>query len=262
MAADTAQKPLSAFEQEVRRIAESPERFKYPRRPFTARGSFIRRCEGCRMPRDFCICRYRTETHSKAEFWVLMHIEEVNKPTNTARLIGDTLPSTRVFPWQRMNPPLEFVELLKDERYQPFIIFPDDQPDYQHRVVQSYPAFREGEEKKTPVFILLDGTWRQARKMFRQSEYLQNLPVLPVRSNRKTRYQLRKPASDQHLCTAEVGIELLEMAGDREAAEVLENYFAVFNQGYAAARRQKQADLSEAMQWLLDYQSRNYKPSR
>lgn len=262
MAVDSPVKPLSAFEQEVRRIADAPERFHYPRRPFNARGSFIRRCEGCRMPRDFCICHYRTETQARAEFWVLMHIEEVNKPTNTARLIGDTLPSTRVFPWQRMNPPQEFVALLKDERYQPFIIFPDDQPDYQHRVVQDYPAARKQQQQKIPVFILLDGTWRQARKMFRQSDYLQELPVLPVKAKRKTSYQLRKPASEAHLCTAEVGIELLEMAGDKEAAEVLENYFAVFNQGYAAARRQKQADLSEAMQWLLDYQKGGYKPSR
>lgn len=259
---ETAPKPLSAFEQAVRRIAESPERFEHPRRPFTARGSFIKRCEGCRMPKDFCICRFRTETQASVEFWVLMHIEEVNKPTNTARLIGDTLPSTRVFPWQRMRPPEAFVELLKDERYQPFVIFPDDQPDYQQRVVQDYPAARAAQQEKIPAFILLDGTWRQARKMFRQSEYLQALPVLPVKSQRKTRYQLRKPACEAHLCTAEVGMELLEMAGDLEAAAVLENYFAVFNQGYAAARRQKQADLSEAMQWLLDYQQGHYRPSR
>ena len=254
--------PISAFEQEVRRIAAAPERFEYPRRPFTARGSLIKRCEGCRMPQEFCICRFRTETCARVEFWVLMHLEEINKPTNTARLIGDTLPATRVFAWQRKKPPGALLELLQDEGYQPFIIFPDDQPDYQHRVVHNYPAAREGQQGRKPVFILLDGTWRQARKMFRQSDYLQELPVLPIRSQRKTSYQLRKPASEAHLCTCEVGIELLNLAGDRQAARVLENYFTVFNQGYAAARRQRQADLSEAMQWLLDYQQNHRVASR
>lgn len=245
---------LSAFEQEVRRIAAAPERFAHPRRPFTARGSFVERCTGCRLPTQSCICAYRTPVDAGVEFWVLMHIEEVNKPTNTARLIGDTLPSTRVFPWQRTQPPQALLEALQDPRYYPLIIFPDDQADYQHRVT-SWPQVEAKLEGRIPVFLLLDGTWRQARKMFRQSAYLQDLPVLPVHSERTTRYQLRKPASEQHLCTAEVGIALLEMAAQTEAAQVLEQYFTVFNEGYGAARRQASADLNQAQAWLLAYQA-------
>lgn len=247
-------KPPSAFEQEVRRIAASPLRLTHPRREFKARGSFVLRCDGCRMPKDYCICQYRTEVASNAVFWVLMHTEEVNKPTNTARLIGDTLPETRVFPWFRMQPPEELLALLADPTYQPFIIFPDDQPDYLHRVVEFEPA-RQGQESRRPAFILLDGTWRQARRMFRKSPWLDHLPVLPLRTSQKTDYRLRKPASEQHLCTAEVGIELLKLAGDTHAAGVLQQYFTVFNQGYGAARHQRPTEeLTDAMQWLLDYQ--------
>ncbi|SFX70182.1 tRNA-uridine aminocarboxypropyltransferase [Marinospirillum alkaliphilum] len=252
MTADVPVPPPSAFEQEVRRIADSPRDF--PRRPFRARGSFVRRCDGCRMPKDYCICRFRTEVLASAQFWVLMHTEEVNKPTNTARLIGDTLADTRVFAWDRMQPPAELLALLQDPAYQPFIIFPDDQPDYQHRVVD-FTSARQGQEQRRPVFLLLDGTWRQARRMFRKSPWMDHLPVLPLRTEQKTDYRLRKPASEQHLCTAEVGIELLKLSGDLQAAEVLQQYFTVFNQGYGAARHQRPSGLTEAMQWLLDYQA-------
>ena len=244
----------SAFELEVRRVANNPDKEAYPRKEFKARGSFVTRCDACRMPRQYCICKFRTPVAAKAVFWVLMHTGEAYKPTNTARLIGDTLPETRVFGWDRTQPPQDFLDLLANPDYQPFLIFPDDQPDYQDRVV-NLPTARLGQEHRRPAFILLDGTWRQARRMFRKSPWLANLPVLPLHSTEKTDYRLRKAASEQHLCTAEVGVELLKLADDEVAAEVLSKYFKVFNQGYAAARHQKPGlELTDAMQWLVDYQ--------
>lgn len=244
----------SAFELEVRRVSINPMKEAYPRKAFKARGSFVTRCDACRMPRQYCICKFRTPVTAKAVFWVLMHTNEACKPTNTARLIGDTLTETRVFGWDRTQPPQAFLDLLADPTCQPFLIFPDDQPDYQDRVV-NLPTARLGNEHRRPAFILLDGTWRQARRMFRKSPWLANLPVLPLHSTQKTDYRLRKAASEAHLCTAEVGVELLKLAGDEVAAEVLGNYFKVFNQGYAAARHQKPGlELTDAMQWLVDYQ--------
>ncbi len=255
MTADTSEPAPSAFELEVRRVANNPNKEAYPRKAFNARGSFVTRCDACRMPRLYCLCKFRTPVESKAVFWVLMHSNEAYKPTNTARLIGDTLPETRVFEWNRTQPPQGFLDLLANPEYQPFLIFPDDQPDYQDRVV-NLPTARLGQEARRPAFILLDGTWRQARRMFRKSPWLADLPVLPLHSTEKTDYRLRKAASEEHLCTAEVGIELLKLVGEQNAAEVLGYYFKVFNQGYAAARHQKPTlELTDAMQWLVDYQS-------
>jgi DTW domain-containing protein YfiP len=90
---------------------------------------------------------------------------------------------------------------------------------------------------RMPVFIILDGTWRQCRRIFRKSPYLETLPVLPLATQRLTRYRLRKPAFAAHLCTAEVAAELLTQSGDVMAGEVLDDYFDVFNDSYAASRR-------------------------
>lgn len=203
-----------------------------PHRPFTARGSYVIRCEQCQLPRLNCLCPYKVEVQSHIRFWLVMHDLERYKPTNTGRLIKDCLADTEVFGWARTEPDALLLERLKDPRFAPFLVFPDDQPDYASRVVE----YQTPDDGRIPVFIILDGTWRQARRMFRHSPYLDSLPIVSLRTERLTRYRLRKPASAQHLCTAEVAAELLRQGGEEEAANVLDDYFDVFNESYAASR--------------------------
>lgn len=224
-----------------------------PRREFKARGSFVTRCAGCHLPVLNCLCPYRVTATSEARVWLLTHPLEHHKPTNTGRLIADVLPDTEVFTWYRTAPDQRLLALLADNRYAPFVIFPDDQPDYADRVVGMEAVTAAKEEYRTLVFIILDGTWRQARRIFRKSPYLDRLPVLPLATERLTRYRLRKPASAAHLCTAEVAIELLRQAGDGAATEVLDDYFDAFNDSYAASRRHEKLEApTAAMRRLLE----------
>lgn len=57
---------------------------------------------------------------------------------------------------------------------------------------------------KRPLFVLLDATWTEARKMFRKSPYLDALPVLSLTPAQLSRYRLRRSTRGEHLCTAEV----------------------------------------------------------
>lgn len=237
-------------------VAESrdpvSDRLRPPRREFKARGSFVERCPGCHLPALNCLCPYRVEAASRARVWLLTHPLEHHKPTNTGRLIRDVLPGTRVFTWYRVAPDATLLALLDDPAYAPFVIFPDDQPDYAHRVVGMEAVAEVQRDARIPIFILLDGTWRQARRIFRKSPYLDALPVLPLRSARLTRYRLRKPASQAHLCTAEVAAELLRQGGDVDAAGVLDDYFDAFNDSYAASRRFERLEApTAAMRRLL-----------
>ena len=78
---------------------------------------------------------------------------------------------------------------------------------------------------KPPLFIMLDGTWPEARKMFRKSPYLDNLPVISVDLSRLSAYRLREAQAEGQYCTAEVAIALLDMAGDTGAAAGLGEHF-------------------------------------
>ncbi|MFQ3790353.1 tRNA-uridine aminocarboxypropyltransferase [Halomonas sp. A29] len=227
-----------------------------PRREFKARGSFTERCAGCQLPVLNCLCPYQASAESEAQIWLITHPLEHFKPTNTGRLIHDVLPATEVFTWYRTAPDARLLALLDDPRFAPFVIFPDDQPDYAERVVGIEAVGEIKTNGRIPVFILIDGTWRQARRIFRKSPYLDRLPVLPLATTRLTRYRLRKPASQAHLCTAEVAAELLRQSGDVDAAQVLDDYFDAFNVSYDASRRYEKIEQpTPAMRRLLAYRA-------
>ena len=94
------------------------------------------------------------------------------------------------------------------------------------------PGIRAG---RTPLYVMLDGTWREARKMFR-SEYLQDLPVLGIEPEEGSRYQLREAVHKHQLCTAEVAAAVLALGGDLAAAQTLETYFETFRRHYIACK--------------------------
>lgn len=207
-----------------------------PRKPFVARGSGVLRCDGCRLPQEVCICDWRVKVPARCHFWLLTHRYELYKPTNTGRLILDSIEHTRMFEWSRTEPCAELLAALEDERYSPCLVFPAGE-DYQSRMIEDVNQDPRMPADRIPVFIILDGTWRQARRMFRHSRYLQHLPVIEPQTDRLSRYQLRRSTIDHHLCTAEVAVALLEQVGDQAAADHLEAYFERFNRSYIATRR-------------------------
>lgn len=209
-------------------------------KPYLAKGSNVKRCDNCYMSLDFCICSQRKQARLNPsfpmEFWLLTHKEEQYKPTNTGRLIEQILPEvTRTFIWHRTEPDPVFLSLIKDARYQPYLIFPGDRGGYADRVV----SCADQNSSKIPAFIILDGSWRQAGRMFRLSPFLQDLPVLPLKSQIQSVYKLRKAPDEYHLCTAEVAVSLLGEHHQTEAATALKAYFDVFNEEYAQSRRLK-----------------------
>ena len=110
---------------------------------------------------------------------------------------------------------------------------------------------------------MLDGSWREAKKMFRKSPYLDKLPLVsfnpkqfiesellatqtalqeadketvneveftPVGDN--SRYTVRKTQLEHQLSTAEVATRVLNMCGEDNNAHLLDLWFDVFNYQY------------------------------
>lgn len=215
-----------------------------PRKPYLAKGSNVKRCPLCLMAEGYCLCAHQqafkqTDSH-QVHICLLMHKEESYKPSNTGRLIEHILPDyTHRFYWHRTEPDPEFLSLLNNPVFQPYIIFPGDRGGYEDRVVWQ----ADDQDGKIPLFIILDGSWRQAGRMFRLSEYLQALPVLPLNTQRHSQYKLRKAPDEFHLCTVEVAIELLIQHKQVAAGQALDAYFNVFNDLYAQSRRQQKKPL-------------------
>lgn len=213
-------------------------------KPFLARGGFKReRCAGCRLVPSHCMCALRPLLTTRAGVCLLMADIEPLKPTNTGWLIADVVADTFAFGWARTETDPALMALLGDPQWQPYVVFPG-QYATPERVVHAVPLPdladpAGGEPAKRPLFILLDGTWGEARKMFSRSPYLDPLPVLSLQPEQITQYQLRRSGRDDHFCTSEVAALCMDLAGEHVAAQTLEAYLAVFTHHYLRAKNQQ-----------------------
>jgi len=204
------------------------------KKPFIARGSNLKRCFACMLGVNNCICDFRPSVESQCAFCFLFYQGEVFKPSNTGRLVADVVADNYAFQWARTEHNVELISLIENPQYLPIVIFP-------HEYARSRKCIDKPSELKAetigrkPLFIMLDGTWREAKKMFR-SEYLHDLPVLGIRPDYASDYQLRESAHSHQLCTAEVAIEVLRLNEDTKAAEALSCYFKIFRERYLAGR--------------------------
>jgi len=121
--------------------------------------------------------------------------------------------------------------LLRDRRFMPYLLFPHGDP-------TSFARLRERpwQPDGVPAFVLLDGTWTQARKIFSRSPYLHGLPRLAIHPQRPSAYPLRRQRCAVHLSTVEVAIALLEQIAEPAASSILRAYFHVFVERCMAAR--------------------------
>lgn len=224
-------------------------------RPFLARGGPKgERCDGCRLILSHCVCALRPVVPTHAGVCLLMAEHETLKPSNTGWLIADVVPDTMAFGWARttVNPAL--LALLADPQWQPYVVFPGEFVTPERVITQLLPthnAAGDAQPNKRPLFILLDATWPEARKIFKKSPYLNHLPVLSLLPEQLSRYRLRRARCDEHLCTSEVAALCLALAGDTLAAHTLEAYLDVFAEHYLCAKQQRKVDGEDALHQRL-----------
>lgn len=217
---------LNAYQQLRQQVMQSSTRH------FNARGILAQRCERCQLGLRHCICNFRQTSESPVELVLIMHRDEVFKPTNSGRLIADRLPGqTHAFLWDRLNPDAALLALLQDPTRQYLVVFPAD-PNA-GRPVLSAPVT----DQRQVTLILLDGTWKQGRRMYNLSPWLAGIPALAINPTERARYSSRAAAHAHYLSTAESAALALAACGDTNNATALLDYFYQFDRHYQAMRR-------------------------
>ena len=209
------------------------------------------------------MCPLRPAVATRAGVCLIMADIEPLKPSNTGWLIADVVADTAAFGWARTEVDPALLALLADPQWQPYVVFPGEFVAAERVVTQLAegrepstggawgPQFFAGAGQgelviKRPLFVLLDATWPEARKMFRKSPYLDHLPVLSLEPDQISRYKLRRSRRDDHFCTSEVAALCLELAGESLAAQTLEAYLDVFTHHYLRAKSQLPVEWADA----------------
>lgn len=189
------------------------------------------------------MCALRPVVPTRAGLCLIMAEFEPLKPSNTGWLIADVVPDTYAFSWSRTAVDAGLLALLDDPLWQPYLVFPGEFAAPERVVTASLDA---AAEHRRPLFVLLDGTWSEARKIFRKSPYLNQLPVLSLQPEQLSRYRLRRSTHGHHFCTSEVAALCLALASDMHAAQTLEAYLDVFSNRYLSARQSVPPDTEDA----------------
>jgi DTW domain-containing protein len=219
------------------RIAEKA----HSRREFLARGGRLQRCPDCLLTPALCICNERPAAAGQVAVCLLYFHGEVYKPSNSGRLVADVLTDNHAFRWFRTEPQAELLALLADPAYIPLIVFPFQYAEIERQLnsperIQACLGQKQADgSPRKPLMILLDGTWREARKMYRSS-WLSQFPVLGFEPTAARDYRLRESFHPHQLGTAEVAVEILRILGDEERAQVLSTYFELFKVRYLAGK--------------------------
>ncbi len=187
-------------------------------------------CKKCGLVENYCLCSENINLESKVEFWLLTHENELKRTNNTGRLIEYSINTTKVFSWHRTSKMEELKSLLDSNNYDVYIIMAADREEEKLRV-KTY-----SKSNKKTVFLILDGTWKEVRKILRKSPYLDMLPIISLDVNERSLYNLRRNSDDNHLCTVEVAIILLGLVKEADNKLKLEKYFNVFLEKYNKGR--------------------------
>lgn len=140
------------------------------------------RCPRCLLLSDYCLCELvGVAAESCPQILIVRHHWEAFKSTGTARLASLALSNLRIVDMAAENPqPVRDELRALDDAW---LLYPDG----------GDPAARRATPPKT--LVVLDGTWRQTRKMLRRLPELSRFPrfsLKPALANVAERDRLRE----------------------------------------------------------------------
>jgi tRNA-uridine aminocarboxypropyltransferase len=156
---------------------------------------------------------------------LLTHQKEYKRPSNTGTVVMDTLGESDVVKilWERKNPDKDLLDsIARGKAALLYKVFRDlkEPEEFEDRKVEDLTEIED--------FIILDGTWQEAAKIYNKSPYLHGVKTFSFPSQNKSKYNIRRNQIKGGLCTAECVIELLKIIGETPKADKLHASFLEF----------------------------------
>lgn len=173
-----------------------------------------RRCAGCKMAHALCVCGEVTVVDVPVEIVLIQTVGETRSQSNTGALVERVLASCRSVLYDDPDAPYDPAE-LSDPSVDYRVVFP-----VSGAPVVSTDLIPEDPKRRLSL-ILLDTTWRRARRMSRRIPGLRRFPFVRLPEDLAPRFPLRQPTAPGQLNTAETVTWSLDLLGFDQAADAL-----------------------------------------
>jgi DTW domain-containing protein len=173
-------------------------------------------CFRCYLRRELCICPIMPTVQTRTEFLILRHIAEARRPSNTGRLTALAMPNARIIPYgggERVGLSSPDDALLRAPGT--WLLWPDG-TNSRSDISDLTPPDR---------VVVLDATWRQARRLYSRTASLQAIPRLVLPAPDRCRDRLRKPHRPDGMSTLEAIAAAVTKIEGATVAEPLESLY-------------------------------------
>ena len=174
------------------------------------------RCPRCVMRDHLCLCGELERIDARTEVLILRHVKEGFRTTNTARVAALALARCTVIEWTGREAELPLLDGT-------WLLFPGSGP--------STPPGPPPEK-----LVVLDGSWRQARRIFLRCPALHRLPRLSLPEPAVAAPRLRAAPAPSAMSTLEAIARALEALDGPEIGAALDRAHALATRRVLASR--------------------------
>ncbi|PKH06874.1 tRNA-uridine aminocarboxypropyltransferase [Moritella sp. Urea-trap-13] len=171
-----------------------------------------KKCTVCDKALAACICQHITKIDSVIELIILQHPGEVKNAIGTARILNLSLPQCQIIVGENFTDNAQLNDILNDPTRQCFLLYPSEDSIAAENLADKVNRSMENEGLDANInrtFILLDGTWRKAFKMYQSSINLHTLSAVRLNAEQQSQYTIRQTSIEGGLSTVEAGFLLL-----------------------------------------------------
>ena len=187
-------------------------------------------CPRCALPMSSCLCAWVRPTANQAAVLVLQHPMERDQAKGSARLLRLSLAHCHCEPGERFDPEVLAGWLSATQAgraVRSLLLFPQAPGQPQEGAsAEALARLVEADELVRWQLVVLDATWRKARKMLALNPLLQALPRWGLQALPPSRYAIRKAQRPEQRSTLEAAcLGLGQLEGEPARYEALLSAF-------------------------------------
>jgi len=152
--------------------------------------TFRQRCDDCFRPLTQCYCDAISAVDTRTEFLILQHRRERTHPFNSARIAARALKNCRLV----CDRNEQLAEMQLPIKPSAGLLYPSPNA----RLLNQVPP-----EELPEQLVVIDGTWHQAKTLYRDVEALRSLPCFALAPTTPGQYQIRLEPDATSLSTVE-----------------------------------------------------------